>query len=201
MRVQLPGFIWGEVEELVIEEFCAFHEAAVLAVGLPALPTLRVRVISVVVVPPHNRHVCGIVRPVRCRADEVVKVVGADIVDTNARNSAHLALVVGLVHGLAPAIGNLGVPVGHTEVLHGLEVLEPLERPILDDLRGRRQTPAALRCALLDDVRHVEAAQGERVAGGSELVSHLVRAQKDHRAGGGLDLIGLRISRVERLEV
>mmetsp|Transcript_90757 Transcript_90757/g.265653 ORF Transcript_90757/g.265653 Transcript_90757/m.265653 type:complete len:365 (-) Transcript_90757:810-1904(-) len=122
VRIQPPGLVWRQVEELVIKKLSAFHEDHVLGVCLAALPAFRVGVVNVIMVPSHNWHLGGIVRPVGPCIEEVVDVIRASVVNANASNAAHLTLVKSLVHGLAPAIWDLRVPGGHAEVFHGFQI-------------------------------------------------------------------------------
>mmetsp|Transcript_100714 Transcript_100714/g.267690 ORF Transcript_100714/g.267690 Transcript_100714/m.267690 type:complete len:371 (-) Transcript_100714:964-2076(-) len=62
MRVQLPGLVRREVEELVVEELHAVREVAVAAARLARGQLLWVGIVVLAVVPPQERHLPGIVR-------------------------------------------------------------------------------------------------------------------------------------------
>mmetsp|Transcript_90759 Transcript_90759/g.265665 ORF Transcript_90759/g.265665 Transcript_90759/m.265665 type:complete len:547 (-) Transcript_90759:572-2212(-) len=190
--VQAAGLVGREVEELVVEELDALREAAVPAVGLSVLPAFRVGIVVFIVVPSNLGNLRGVVHSSCCALEPFIYVVAAGLVNTHATNAADLSLPVGVVHGPAPALGNGRVPSGVALVLHDLQLLQPVEGPVLNGLGSRDQEVPTLRGSLLEHVCHEEGADGDPLAVRHEAVGHRVGAEHDRGARQRLDRERLR---------
>mmetsp|Transcript_10051 Transcript_10051/g.31043 ORF Transcript_10051/g.31043 Transcript_10051/m.31043 type:complete len:354 (+) Transcript_10051:2220-3281(+) len=187
MWIQATGFVGREIEELVVKKLNALCKAPMPAVGFPVVPGLWVGIVVLVVVPPRDRNLRGVVHPGSRAAEPNIYVVTAGLVNTHTTDPADLALAVGVVHGPAPALREGRVPLGIAFGFPQLQLLQPLERPVLDLLCARNQVIAALRSPLLQHIRHEEGADRHPLAVRHVGVGHGVCSENDRRAGLGLN--------------
>mmetsp|Transcript_17314 Transcript_17314/g.38112 ORF Transcript_17314/g.38112 Transcript_17314/m.38112 type:complete len:268 (-) Transcript_17314:470-1273(-) len=197
--VKASRFVRRQTEKLVVEEINAIASAHVLAIGLVTHPPLRIWVIPIIDIPPHEGDSFCIIATGATSLEKILSIVGGGQVAAHPTDTCHLALAEHVVHCLLPTARNCPIPHGIIQVLFALEFLESVLEPVLHLLRGRRHWVTRGGIFPLEVLRHEEAADAVGVGGSREFVRHRVCTEEDDHALLRLDLKGLGFLNVEGL--
>mmetsp|Transcript_55786 Transcript_55786/g.157147 ORF Transcript_55786/g.157147 Transcript_55786/m.157147 type:complete len:221 (-) Transcript_55786:572-1234(-) len=183
-----PGFPGRYGKHPAVKEVCAIHESDVFLVSLVISPALRVRVILVLIVPPHQRNCLDEICAGEGRAKPGVRIPRRGVPDAGAAAGHGLPFEALVVHRDEPVARHISTGV---LVFLIFQLLQPVHRPRLEVAHDRAQL-YVLTALYVGFCQHHEATEQYGILGQVPGPQD-VRPQHDHRARPRLHLVDLRL--------